>query len=59
VNGKSIVANGKVATIDVDNLRQELFLSSQWHTQEQAQNIPEIEAHYRSVMDLPQVLGYS
>lgn len=59
VNGKLIVADGKVATIDVDNLRQELFLSSQWHTQEQAQNIPEIEAHYRSVMDLSQVLGYS
>lgn len=59
VNGKSIVADGKVATIDVDNLRQELFLSSQWYTQEQAQNISEIEAHYRSVIGLPGVSGYS
>ncbi len=59
VNGKSIVADGKVATINVDDLRQELFLSSQWHTQEQAQTIPEIESHYRSVMGLPGIFGYS
>ncbi|MBF2005892.1 MAG: amidohydrolase [Chlorogloeopsis fritschii C42_A2020_084] len=52
VNGKQIVADGKVTTIDVDNLRQELFNHSQWHTQRLSPTVAQIEPHYRSVMGL-------
>ncbi|MFH7028554.1 MAG: amidohydrolase [Heteroscytonema crispum UTEX LB 1556] len=52
VNGKQIVADGKVNTIDVDNLRQELFKHSQWETKRKSKTVAEIEAHYRKVMDL-------
>lgn len=60
VNGRQIVADGKVTTIDVDNLRQQLFNRSQWDTHRQSQTAPQIEAHYRTVMGLSeQVSGYS
>ncbi|GAX40804.1 amidohydrolase [Tolypothrix sp. NIES-4075] len=52
VNGKQIVADGKVKTIDVDNLRQELFNHSQWQTTRKSQTVARIEAHYRTVMGL-------
>ncbi|TFI51279.1 amidohydrolase [Mastigocladus laminosus UU774] len=52
VNGKQIVAEGKVTTIDVDKLRQELFHHSQWDTQRQSQTVAQIEPHYRLVMGL-------
>ncbi|MEH1908434.1 MAG: amidohydrolase [Nostoc sp.] len=52
VNGKQIVANGKVATINVDDLRQELFNRSQWETKRKSQTVAQIEAHYRTVMGL-------
>ncbi|MBU7584745.1 MAG: amidohydrolase [Nostoc sp. TH1S01] len=52
VNGKQIVAEGKVTTINVDELRQELFQRSQWDTQRQSPTVAEIEAHYRTVMGL-------
>jgi 5-methylthioadenosine/S-adenosylhomocysteine deaminase len=52
VNGKQIVADGKVTTIDVDNLRQELFKHSQWETKRKSKTVAEIEAHYRKVMGL-------
>ncbi len=52
VNGKQIVADGKVKTIDVDNLRQELFSHSQWQTTRKSQTVAQIEAHYRTVMGL-------
>ncbi|MGI8504937.1 MAG: amidohydrolase [Hassallia sp.] len=52
VNGKQIVADGKVKTIDVDNLRQELFNHSQWQTTRKSQTVAQIEAHYRTVMGL-------
>ena len=54
INGKRVVANGKVTTIDVDGLRQELFALSEWSTNRQSQMLSQIEAHYRSVMGLPQ-----
>ncbi|HEY9668052.1 MAG TPA: amidohydrolase family protein, partial [Coleofasciculaceae cyanobacterium] len=53
VNGKQIVADGNVTTIDVNALRQELFERSQWSTNRQSQMVRQIEAHYRSVMGLP------
>lgn len=52
VNGKQVVANGKVTTINVDELRQKLFNHSQWDTQRKSQTVAEIEAHYRIVMGL-------
>ena len=52
VNGKRVVADGKVTTINVDELRQQLFNHSQWETQRQSQTVAEIEAHYRMVMGL-------
>jgi hypothetical protein len=60
VKGKRIVANGTVTTINVDDLRQNLFDRSQWITNRQSTKIAQIEAHYRSVMNLPeQMRGYS
>ncbi|MEH2339411.1 amidohydrolase [Nostoc sp.] len=52
VNGKQIVADGKVTTINVDDLRQELFNRSQWETKRKSQTVAQIEAHYRTVMGL-------
>ncbi|WP_414544948.1 amidohydrolase [Nostoc sp. CCY0012] len=52
MNGKQIVADGQVTTINVDQLRQELFKHSQWDTKRKSQTVAQIEAHYRKVMDL-------
>ncbi|HYX17511.1 MAG TPA: amidohydrolase, partial [Nostoc sp.] len=52
VNGKQIVADGKVTTINVDELRQELFNRSQWETKRKSETVAQIEAHYRRVMGL-------
>ncbi|OYD95826.1 amidohydrolase [Nostoc sp. 'Peltigera membranacea cyanobiont' 210A] len=52
VNGKQIVADGKVTTINVDELRQELFNRSQWETKRKSETVVQIEAHYRTVMGL-------
>ena len=59
VNGKRVVAEGKVTTIDVDALRQELFNRSEWSTNRQSHTVSQIEAHYRSVMGLPEVFRKS
>jgi len=52
INGKQVIADGQVTTINVDELRQELFQRSQWDTQRKSQTVAEIEAHYRTVMGL-------
>jgi 5-methylthioadenosine/S-adenosylhomocysteine deaminase len=52
VDGKQVVADGKVTTIDVDNLRQELFKRSQWQTQRKSKTVAELESHYRRVMGI-------
>ncbi|MEH2364170.1 amidohydrolase [Nostoc sp.] len=52
VNGKQIIADGKVTTINVDDLRQELFNRSQWETKRKSETAAQIEAHYRTVMGL-------
>ncbi|MCL1468670.1 amidohydrolase [Argonema galeatum] len=57
VNGKRVVANGQVTTIDVDKLRKELFDRSQWSTNRQSKTLGEVSAHYRSVMGLPDRSG--
>ncbi|HEY9845341.1 MAG TPA: amidohydrolase family protein, partial [Candidatus Caenarcaniphilales bacterium] len=58
VNGDRVVADGKVTTINVDDLRQQLFDRSQWHTR-QSQSSSPIEAHYRQVLRLSEPVGYS
>jgi 5-methylthioadenosine/S-adenosylhomocysteine deaminase len=52
VDGKPIVRNGKVLTIDVDHLKRELFRYSEWHGDRQSPTVQDMEAHYRSVMGL-------
>ncbi|MBD6619384.1 amidohydrolase [Komarekiella sp. 'clone 1'] len=52
VNGKQVIADGKVTTVDVDELRQELFNRSQWETTRKSQTVAQIEAHYRTVIGL-------
>ncbi|MGF1934317.1 MAG: amidohydrolase [Nostoc sp. ChiQUE02] len=52
INGKQIVADGRVTTINVDELRQELFNRSQWETKRKSETVAQIEAHYRTVMGL-------
>ncbi|MGI0489303.1 amidohydrolase [Pantanalinema rosaneae CENA516] len=53
VRGQRIVANHQVTTIEVDELRQQLFTRSQWHTERQSPTVKQFERHYRSVMGLP------
>ncbi|MCF2146954.1 amidohydrolase [Desmonostoc muscorum LEGE 12446] len=52
VNGKQIINNGKFTTINVDELQQELFNRSQWETKRKSETVAQIEAHYRTVMEL-------
>ncbi|MCL1470084.1 amidohydrolase [Argonema antarcticum] len=61
VNGKRVVANGQVTTIDVDNLRKELFDRSQWANNRQSKTLGEVEDRYRTVMGLQarSAQGYS
>lgn len=60
VRGDRVVTNGTVTTIDVDDLRQNLFDRSQWITNRRSMKMTQVEAHYRSVMNLPeQMMGYS
>ena len=57
VKGKRVVANGQVTTIDVDNLRKELFDRSQWVNNRQSKTVGEVEDRYRTVMGLPERSG--
>ncbi|MDB9374680.1 amidohydrolase [Nodularia sphaerocarpa] len=52
VNGKQIVSNHHVNTINIDKLRQELFNRSQWETKRKSPSVAQIETHYRQIMDL-------
>ncbi|TAF02685.1 MAG: amidohydrolase, partial [Nostocales cyanobacterium] len=52
VNGKQIIADGQVTTINVDDLRTELFNRSQWETRGKSPTVAQIEPHYRQVMGL-------
>lgn len=55
VNGKQVVANGSLATINLNDLRQQLFERSQWDFNRQSRTLNQIEAHYRTVMELPEL----
>ncbi|MFB2876682.1 amidohydrolase [Floridanema aerugineum] len=61
VDGKRIVENGAVTTINVEDLKQELFAKSEWATNRKSKTVTQFEAHYRSVMGLPEaeIKGYS
>lgn len=52
VNGKQIIADGVVTTINVDELRQELFNRSQWETTRPSESVAQMEGRYRQVMGL-------
>jgi cytosine/adenosine deaminase-related metal-dependent hydrolase len=52
VNGKQIIENGILTTVDVNNLRTELFNYSQWQIREKSPGVEQIESHYRQVMDI-------
>ncbi|MBD2664757.1 hypothetical protein B6N60_04021 [Richelia sinica FACHB-800] len=52
VKGREIVSNGQLTTLNVDELKQELFQRSQWENKGQSPNAKKIEPHYRKVMDL-------
>lgn len=52
VNGKQVIAEGKVTTIEVARLRQDLFEKSQWYGEMPSPNRAANEAHYRAVMGL-------
>jgi 5-methylthioadenosine/S-adenosylhomocysteine deaminase len=54
VNGKQVAAAGKLTTVEVDRLRQDLFEKSQWMGDLPSPTRQAMEAHYRSVMGLPQ-----
>jgi 5-methylthioadenosine/S-adenosylhomocysteine deaminase len=61
MNGKLVVASGQVITIDVNDLRKQLFEHSTWSINRQSKTVSQIEAHYRRVMNLSDGLpqGYS
>ncbi|MBF2047934.1 MAG: amidohydrolase [Elainella sp. C42_A2020_010] len=52
VDGQQVVANGEVTTIDVAQLKQELFERSQWQTSRHSQTMQAVEPRYRDVMGL-------
>jgi 5-methylthioadenosine/S-adenosylhomocysteine deaminase len=52
VNGKQIINNGQIKTVNLDNLKQALFHRSQWESKRQSPTVAEIETHYRQVMEL-------
>ncbi len=52
VNGRQVVAQGQVCTIDVPQLRQELFERSAWQNPRQSSMRQAMEARYREVMGL-------
>ncbi len=54
VNGKRLVAEGKVLTVDTEGLRQEVLRLSRNRPQPTFKTIHQVEAHYRKVMGLPE-----
>ncbi|MBD2138363.1 amidohydrolase [Anabaena sp. FACHB-1237] len=52
VNGKKIVANGEITTINVDHLKQKLFNLSNWQMRQKSPTFMKLEPHYRQVTGL-------
>lgn len=53
VNGRKIVEQGQVTTIDVAALKQQFLEQSTWMNNRQSETVREVETHYRRVMQLP------
>ncbi len=53
INGRRVVADGQITTIDVPSLKQALFDQSAWATNRATTTVQEMEQRYRSVMGLP------
>jgi 5-methylthioadenosine/S-adenosylhomocysteine deaminase len=52
VAGQPVIAEGKVTTVDVDQLRQQLFDQSQWTGDRTSAMLAKIEPQYRQIMGL-------
>jgi 5-methylthioadenosine/S-adenosylhomocysteine deaminase len=52
VAGKRIVADHQVVTVDVEQLRQQLFEPGEWHSALPSPRVAESSSHYRKVMGL-------
>lgn len=52
VQGRQVVADGQVTTVDVNQLCQELFSRSQWQIDRQSLTRQQIETRYREIMGL-------
>jgi cytosine/adenosine deaminase-related metal-dependent hydrolase len=52
VNGKQVIANGQFTTINLAELKQELFNRSQWESKRKSPTVEVFESHYRQVMGL-------
>jgi cytosine/adenosine deaminase-related metal-dependent hydrolase len=60
VDGQPVIKDGQVKTIDIEQLRQDLFNYSHWRTKHQSKTMQEMEARYRAVMGLSELSkGYS
>lgn len=54
VRGRRVVADGVMQSVDGDRFRQTLLHPAQEHSSPQFPMIHQVEAHYRTVMDLPE-----
>ncbi|NET69921.1 MAG: amidohydrolase [Sphaerospermopsis sp. SIO1G2] len=52
VNGEQIIDNGQFTTVDIEQLKTELFNRSQWQIRGASPSVEQIESHYRQVMGL-------
>ncbi|MTJ54456.1 amidohydrolase [Anabaena sp. UHCC 0253] len=52
VNGKQIINNGKITTINVDELQQEIFNWNHWETHPKSATVAKLAPHYRQIMGL-------
>jgi len=53
VQGRHVIADGKITGIDVESFKQELFAKSQWESDRPSPMREQVEVHYRQVMKLP------
>jgi cytosine/adenosine deaminase-related metal-dependent hydrolase len=52
INGNIIVEKGEVKTINIDNLKQELWEKSEWNFTRESPLLQEFEPRYRALMNL-------
>jgi cytosine/adenosine deaminase-related metal-dependent hydrolase len=60
VNGKAVISDHQICTVNVDDLKEKLFDQSEWTPKRKSISVAETEARYRSVMGLAETtIGYS